>query len=112
VAGVWTVGEPAPPVSDVATEGAGVPESFFVDQNYPNPFNPSTTITYGLPAEALVSVRVYNLLGQLVATLFEGKQAAGMYELQFDARAIPSGVYLYRVRAGGMDAVRRMILMK
>jgi hypothetical protein len=112
VAGVWTVGEPAPPVSDVATEGAGIPETFFVDQNYPNPFNPSTTISYGLPSEAVVSVRIYNLLGQLVATLVEGKQAAGVYELQFDARSIPSGVYLYRVRAGGMDAVRRMILMK
>ena len=112
VAGVWTVGEPAPPVNDVTVDQKGIPESFFVDQNFPNPFNPSTTIVYGLPREEQVSVRIYNLLGQQVTTLFEGKQGAGVYELQFDANTLPSGVYVYRVRAGSSDVVKRMLLMK
>jgi len=112
IAGVWTVGEPAPPINDVTVEQTGIPESFFVDQNFPNPFNPSTRINYGLPAEALVSVRIYNLLGQELTTLFEGRQPAGRYTVQFDARDYPSGVYLYRVRAGSTEIIKRMILMK
>jgi hypothetical protein len=112
IAGVWTVGEPAPPINDVTVDRTGIPEAFFVDQNFPNPFNPSTRINYGLPAEALVGVRVYNLLGQEITTLFEGRQPAGRYTIQFDARAYPSGVYFYRVRAGSTEIMKRMILMK
>jgi len=112
VAGIWTVGETAPPVSVPAAGRPPIPHSFFVDQNYPNPFNPSTMIVYGLPREEVVTLRVYNLLGQQVATLIEGKQAAGVHELQFDAGALPTGVYLYRVQAGGAGTVRRMLLMR
>ncbi len=112
VSGDWTVGEPAPAVSVKSTDATAIPKSFFVDQNYPNPFNPSTTIVYGLPEEASVTVRVYNLLGQEVSTLFEGKQSAGIHNVKFDAGSLGSGVYLYRVQAGSMGAIKRMILIK
>ena len=111
ISGVWTVGEPAPPVS-VTTTTKEIPESFFVNQNFPNPFNPSTTISYGLPAENVVRVRVYNLLGQLVATLFEGRQAAGVHTISFDASRLPSGVYVYTVQSGGLEITKQMVLLK
>jgi hypothetical protein len=112
VSGDWTVGEPAPAVSVKSPDVTAIPKSFFVDQNYPNPFNPSTTIVYGLPQEASVTIRVYNLLGQEVATLFEGKQSAGVHQVKFDAGSLGSGVYMYRVQAGSTGTIKRMILMK
>jgi hypothetical protein len=89
-----------------------VPESFYVDQNYPNPFNPSTTIRYGLTEESNVSAAVFNMLGQKVATVFEGKKEPGSHELRFNASNLPSGVYLLRIQAGSNSMVRRMVLMK
>lgn len=89
-----------------------IPKSFFVDQNYPNPFNPSTTIRFGLPNKARVSVKVFNLLGQEVTHLAEGYQEPGVYELQFDASRLSSGMYMYRVQADNAVEIRRMILMK
>ena len=97
----------------VAVERAEtVPVEFFVDQNYPNPFNPSTTIIYGLPEQGFVTAKVYNLLGQEVATLFEGVQVAGIHELVFDASRLTSGIYLYRIQANGVHTVRQMVLLK
>jgi hypothetical protein len=92
--------------------GSGLPGKFFVNQNYPNPFNPSTTIMYGIPKASYVSVKVYNLLGQQVATLFSGYQAAGTYPVTFKADQLSSGVYLYRVEAGQSVEVKRMLLLK
>lgn len=99
------------PVSVESLE-LGIPQSFFVDQNYPNPFNPSTTIRFGLPTASLVSAKVFNLMGQQVATAFEGHRDAGVYELHFDASNLSSGVYLFRIEAGRSVDVKRMILMK
>jgi hypothetical protein len=104
-------GSLAVPVS-VESPERNLPESFFVEQNYPNPFNPSTTIRFGLPAPSHVSVSVFNLLGQEVATLFDGRKDAGVHDLQFDAANLTSGIYLYRVEAGDMVAMKRMVLMK
>jgi hypothetical protein len=91
---------------------ANIPESFFMDQNYPNPFNPSTSIRFGLPAAAYVTAKVFNMLGQEVATLFEGRLKAGEHILTFDAAHLSSGIYLYRIQAGDIVSIKRMILMK
>jgi hypothetical protein len=95
-----------------ATEIAGVPWSFILEQNYPNPFNPTTTIAYTLPAASEVSLVVYDLLGRAVATLVEARQEAGRHEAAFDAGRLPSGVYVYRLRARSFTATRRLVVLK
>ncbi len=99
------------PVS-VAERQHEAPASFFLEQNYPNPFNPSTIIRFGLPAASRVTVEVFNTLGQKVATLFDGRKAAGVHHVQFDAGHLSDGVYLYRIQAGDVIAMKRMVLMK
>ncbi len=89
-----------------------VPESFFLNQNFPNPFNPTTTITYGLPGEDHVTAKVYDMLGREVAILFDAQQAAGTHQLSFDASRLPSGIYIYTVRAGGIEISKHMTLIK
>jgi hypothetical protein len=74
-----------------------IPTDFELSQNYPNPFNPSTTIRYAIPNESKVSITVFNLLGQEVATLVNDIQPAGYHEVQFNASDLSSGVYLYRI---------------
>lgn len=77
-----------------------VPKDFVLHQNYPNPFNPSTTIEYAVPKTSFVSIKVYDLTGQEVASLVNEIKEAGTYEIKFDARSLASGVYLYRMVAG------------
>jgi len=91
------------------------PKAFQLSQNYPNPFNPTTTIEFSLPEDALVSIRVYNLLGQEVATLADHEQFdEGANEVSFDASRLSSGVYYYRMIAndGQFQQVKKMLLMK
>ncbi|MCA0387620.1 MAG: T9SS type A sorting domain-containing protein [Bacteroidetes bacterium] len=102
-------------VMDGATdvkEVAEIPKEFNLDQNYPNPFNPSTNIRFALPADANVKLDVYNTLGEKVAELLNGPMTAGNYAIAFNASALPSGIYFYRIEAGSNIAVRKMILMK
>ena len=99
------------PVS-VAERQHDAPVSFFIEQNYPNPFNPSTTIRFGLPSASRVTVEVFNTLGQKVATLFEGRKAAGVHHVQFEAAPLSNGVYLCRIQAGEIMGMKRMVLMK
>jgi len=89
-----------------------VPTTVGLEQNYPNPFNPSTTIRFTLPERMRVSLRVFNLLGQQVATVAEGVHDAGSHDLLFRATSLPSGIYLYQLEAGGTVQTRRMTLMK
>ncbi len=95
-----------------------IPEHFSLKQNYPNPFNPSTSIVFDLPVDALVTLRVYNLLGQEVAVLLENQlYAAGTHSSTFDASRLGSGVYFYRCIAHGVDRrefmeSRKMLLLK
>ncbi len=89
-----------------------VPAVFALNQNYPNPFNPSTTIEYALPEASQVRLEVFNALGERVASLVDARQEAGTYRSRFDASTLPSGMYLYRLSAGGNVSVKRMILMK
>jgi len=85
---------------------------FALAQNFPNPFNPSTTICYGLPNRSHVTLTVFNTLGQQVADLLIGEQDAGYHEVKFDGSGLSSGVYLYRLDAGGVTLAKRMIVMK
>ena len=88
------------------------PTQFNLNQNYPNPFNPATNITYQLPAAGLVDLSVYNLIGQKVSVIEQGLQEAGTHTVTFDASQLNSGVYLYRLTAGGFVQVKKMVLLK
>jgi hypothetical protein len=88
------------------------PGDFALGQNYPNPFNPSTEITFTLPQAAQVSIRVYNLLGQEVATLVNEYRSAGTHVATFDATALTSGMYIYRLESGSYSTSRKMMLSK
>jgi len=94
-----------------------LPVTFAVSQNYPNPFNPTTEIKYQLPNTELVSVKVYNMNGQLVTTLVDGQMNAGYHKVQWDGRnsvgiKVSSGVYLYEMNAGNFRETKKMILIK
>jgi hypothetical protein len=86
--------------------------NFELAQNYPNPFNPSTTITFAIPQKELVSVKVYNLVGQEVATLVNGEYESGVYKVNFDAGQLGSGIYFYTITAGDFKQTRKMTLLK
>ena len=86
--------------------------SFELRQNFPNPFNPTTQITYVLPQSGHISLKVYDLLGEEVASLFEGSQDAGIHTVKFDGTGLTSGVYLYRLQAGTFVETRKLMLFK
>jgi hypothetical protein len=88
------------------------PGAYALAQNFPNPFNPSTTIRYTVARAERVALRVYNILGQLVATLADGMHDAGNYRVRFDGRFLASGVYFYRLEWGGRFLTQRMMLVK
>ncbi len=89
-----------------------VPSKFALNQNYPNPFNPVTQISYSIPKDGFVSLKVYNSLGQLAADLVNGLIKAGTHEVSFNGSNLSSGVYYYRIEAGGTTAVKKMMLIK
>jgi hypothetical protein len=93
-------------------EDETIPNDYGLTQNYPNPFNPSTTIRYSIPKEEFVTLRVFNLLGQEVKTIYQGTQRAGNHSIMFNATQLPSGVYFYSIQAGNYSEVKKMMLMK
>lgn len=93
-------------------ESTNLPIKFSLIQNYPNPFNPVTKIKFDLPEESQVNLLVYNSRGQIVATLLNDHLEAGRYTMDFNATQLPSGIYFYRISAGGFTDVKRMILIK
>jgi hypothetical protein len=105
-------------VTGVEEQAKRVPKEYALHQNYPNPFNPSTTIKFDLPHQSVVTLEVYNLLGQVVATLIDHRSMdIGYLTVRWDASSIPSGVYLYRLSADGVDGktfvqVKKMMLMR
>lgn len=94
-------------------ETAGVnPTGFELKQNYPNPFNPSTTISFTLPQAGNVTLKVYNALGQEVATLINGYQTARNYEVKFDGSNLASGIYMYTLQTDNFNQSKKMLLVK
>ncbi len=89
-----------------------VPANYSLSQNYPNPFNPSTTIKYSIPQSSFVKIKVFNTIGQEVAELVNQELQTGNYEVTFDARNLPSGIYFYRLEAGKFVQTNKMILIK
>lgn len=96
----------------VSNEPGDIPGKVALNQNYPNPFNPATIITYSLKQASEITLEVFNIQGQKVATLFEGRQQAGDHEAQFDASNLSSGVYIYRLQTASQVLTRQMVLIK
>lgn len=88
------------------------PYEFALVQNYPNPFNPSTVISYSIAKEGAVSLKVYNNTGQLVQELVNANQTAGIYNIDFNAADLSSGIYFYTLSTNGFTATKKMILVK
>jgi hypothetical protein len=89
-----------------------LPQNYALDQNYPNPFNPATTITYAVPQNSFISLRVVDILGNEVQTLVNETKSAGTYTVSFDATSVPSGVYFYTLEAGNFVSSKKMLLIK
>jgi photosystem II stability/assembly factor-like uncharacterized protein len=89
-----------------------LPSDYSLAQNYPNPFNPTTTVRYSIPKEGLVTLKVYNVIGEEVAGLVNEIKQAGNYNLTFDAVNLSSGVYLYKLQAGSFVETKKMVLLK
>ena len=87
-------------------------KTFLLEQNFPNPFNPSTIIQYAIPQREYVSIKVFDVLGNEVATLINDFKPAGSYKIEFDGTDIPSGVYFYKLQSGNFIETKKMILIK
>jgi hypothetical protein len=97
--------------SAVETIG-GTPQRFQLSQNFPNPFNPSTKISFSIPEEEYVSLKVFNSLGEEVVELVSDNITAGNYSISFDASGLTSGVYFYQLIAGSFTEIKKMMLIK
>jgi len=86
--------------------------TFLLAQNYPNPFNPVTTIKYQIPKISFVTLKIYDVLGNEITTLVNQEKPSGRYEVEFDALALPSGIYFYKLQAGSFVQTKKMVLMK
>jgi hypothetical protein len=100
-----------PPVG-IKSETSGIPQSYELRQNYPNPFNPITTISYRIPELSFVTLKVYDVLGNEVATLVNEEKPVGSYELTWGSASLPSGIYFYQLRACNYSETKKMILLK
>jgi hypothetical protein len=107
---------PFAPLSSELSPGteliSGKPLGYSLRQNYPNPFNPATTISYSLPFDAHVSLKVYNMLGEEIATLVDGELSAGEHTATWNASEFPSGTYIYMIKAGTFAATKQLMLVK
>jgi hypothetical protein len=101
-----------PDVTGIADTEIQLPDRFELFQNYPNPFNPVTRICFSLPQSDHVTLTVYNMAGREVAELINERLDTGTHSVPFNGRSVPSGVYLYRLQAGGNVFVRKMALIR
>ncbi len=99
-------------VTGVKTEGSEIPKEFNLGQNYPNPFNPSTVINVAIAKAGAYRMQVFDVTGQIVATLMEGDYTPGNFKVEFNASNIPSGIYFYRLTGDNVNLTKKMILMK
>jgi len=88
------------------------PKRYNLSQNYPNPFNPTTNIEYSIPEQSYVELKIYDVLGNEVASLVNTTQEAGKYDIKFDASGLSSGLYIYKLNAGNFTSSRKMMLLK
>ncbi|MEN8192625.1 MAG: T9SS type A sorting domain-containing protein, partial [Bacteroidota bacterium] len=88
------------------------PAKYELEQNYPNPFNPSTEIKFSIPNSGATTLKVFNMLGQEVATLLDAELSAGSYKYNFDASTLSSGIYFYTLEAGKYSETKKMVLLK
>jgi hypothetical protein len=88
------------------------PVEFYLSQNYPNPFNPATNLEFRIPKSGFVSLQVYDILGNEVATLVNEERTAGNYEIRFDASSLTSGVYFYRLSVDNFVGIKKMTLLR
>jgi hypothetical protein len=93
-------------------ELSGIPVQFKLEQNYPNPFNPTTMISFSLPQNSNVVLKIYNILGNEITELVRGEYPAGIYSVNFDASGLASGIYFYTIRTNDFAESRKMLLMK
>jgi hypothetical protein len=98
--------------AEETTSGNGLPKSITLSQNYPNPFNPSTEIRFTLPQATHVKLTVYNVAGQVVATLIDADAPAGFHAVRLDASTLASGVYFYKMTTGNFTQTKKMTLLK
>ncbi len=96
----------------ISYRGTDIPTEYALFQNYPNPFNPVTTITYQIPKEGLVTLKIYDILGKEVTTLINEEKQAGKYSIDFNASKLSSGVYLYELRSNKYKSTKKLLLMK
>jgi hypothetical protein len=108
----WQIYKKIGSVAGVRKTSSVVPAGFELLQNYPNPFNPTTTIKFDVAKEGPVMLTVYNMLGEQVATLANGRYTPGSYSVNFDASVLASGIYMYRLRVGGYTQTKSMVLVK
>lgn len=88
------------------------PNSYKLYANYPNPFNPSTKIRYAIPQTSFTTLKIYSITGKEVATLINEEKTPGVYEVNFNAAGLSSGVYIYKLQSGKFSDVREMVLLK
>ncbi len=98
--------------SDESGMNNSTPKEFSLGQNYPNPFNPNTKIAFDIPSQEFVAIKVYDILGREVKSLVNETKSPGYYEINFNAENLPSGTYIYEVRAGNFVETKKMILLK
>ena len=99
-------------VTSVDEKEGGVVNNFSLEQNYPNPFNPITSIQYAIDSRQLIQLKVYDVLGNEIATLVNEEKPAGNYEINFNASKLSSGVYFYKLQAGSFVETKKMVLLK
>ncbi|MCZ6775588.1 MAG: T9SS type A sorting domain-containing protein, partial [Ignavibacteria bacterium] len=108
----WFARETQLIVTDVPPRGQAIPDAVALKQNYPNPFNPSTTIEFSLPRASYVTLKVFNILGEVVASLVNEELNVGTYTTQWNASGMASGVYLYRLHTGDFIDTKKLLLLK
>lgn len=107
---LWVIIEPVVNIKN--PELIGVPAQYDLGQNYPNPFNPSTLIQFSLPKSAHVHIRIFNVWGQEVTTIFDKKVEAGVHQVEFNASHLASGLYFYKLETAGFVQMKKMIILK
>ncbi len=99
-------------LTDVADNYSSIPKNYYLSQNYPNPFNPTTTINYLIPKSSFVTLKIFDALGREIVTLVNEEKSVGIYQVQFNASKLSSGIYFYRIQAGDFVETKKLVLLK